>query len=208
MHYSSHAFQAWQKPSASGPCSAGCHARPLRRSMLRQTGLPRAAFTASEKIRRARPALQKNMMRRGKRRSATSRSGKKPGRRIIRRDSRKFALLPHEASEPRKSAVVAPLAEPGPFACRAHAESLRRQSPRRANPPVASAESRSRRKLARRAPWRDPGPQRARTAPSCGKAAPHDSAVRRARLAASAQKPQARSADAHPAPQPRCSSAP
>ena len=80
MHYSSHAFQAWQKPSASGPCSAGCHARPLRRSMLRQTGLPRAAFTASEKIRRARPALQKNMMRRGKRRSATSRSGKKAGK--------------------------------------------------------------------------------------------------------------------------------
>ena len=94
------------------------------------------------------------------------------------------------------------------FACRAHAESLRRQSPRRANPPVASAESRSRRKLARRAPWRDPGPQRARTATSCGKAAPHDSAVRRARLAASAQKPQARNADARPAPQPRCSSAP
>ena len=82
---------------------------------------------------------------------------KRPGRRIIRRDSRKFALLPHEASEPRKSAVVAPLAEPGPFACRAHAESLRRQSPRRANPSVASAESRSRRKLARRASWRDPG---------------------------------------------------
>lgn len=109
MHYSSHAFQAWQKPSASGPCPAGCHARPLRHSMLRQTGLPRAAFTASEKIRRARPALQKNMMRRGKRRSATSRSGKRPGRRIIRRDSRKFALLPHEASEPRKSAVVRPL---------------------------------------------------------------------------------------------------
>lgn len=80
MHYSSHAFQAWQKPSASGPCPAGCHARPLRRSMLRQTGLPRAAFTASEKIRRARPALQKNMMRRGKRRSATSRSGKKAGK--------------------------------------------------------------------------------------------------------------------------------
>lgn len=109
MHYSSHAFQAWQKPSTSGPCPAGCHARPLRRSMLRQTGLPRAAFTASEKIRRARPALQKNMMCRGKRRSATSRSGKRPGRRIIRRDSRKFALLPHEASEPRKSVVVRPL---------------------------------------------------------------------------------------------------
>lgn len=107
MHYSSHAFQAWQKPSASGPCPAGCHARPLRRSMLRQTGLPRAAFTASEMMRRARPALQKSMMRRGKRRSATSRSRKRPGRRIIRRDSRKFALLPHEAS-PRKSAVVRP----------------------------------------------------------------------------------------------------
>lgn len=134
---------------------------------------------------------------------------KRPGRRIIRRDSRKFAaLLPHEASEPRKSAVVAPLAEPRPFACRAHAESLRRQSPHRANPSVASAESRSRRKLARLAPWRDPGPQRARTAPSCGKAAPHDSAVRRARLAASAQKPQAQNADARPAPRPRCSSAP
>ena len=154
--------------------------------------------------------VRKNMMRRGKRRSATSRSGKRPGRRIIRRDSRKFALLPHEASEPRKSAVVRPLLQSPSrtFACRAHAESLRRQSPRRANPSVASAESRSRRKLARRAPWRDSGPQRARTAPSCGKAAPHDSAVRRARLAASAQKPQARSADAHPAPQPRCSSAP
>lgn len=135
---------------------------------------------------------------------------KRPGRRIIRRDSRKFALLPHEASEPRKSTVVRPLLQSPSrtFACRAHAESLRRQSPRRANPSVASAESRSRRKLARRAPWRDSGPQRARTAPSCGKAAPHDSAVRRARLAASAQKPQARSADAHPAPQPRCSSAP
>ena len=51
----------------------------------------------------------------------------------------------------------APLAEPGPFACRAHAESLRRQSTRRATPSVASAESRSRRKLARRASWRDPG---------------------------------------------------
>ena len=134
---------------------------------------------------------------------------KRPERRIIRRDSRKFALLPHEASEPRKSAVVRPLLQrPGPFACRAHAESLRRQSTRRATPSVASAESRSRRKLARLAPWRDPGPQRARKAPSCGKAAPHDSAVRRARLAASAQKPQARNADARPAPQPRCSSAP
>lgn len=158
MHYSSHAFQAWQKPSASGPCPAGCHARPLRRSMLRQTGLPRAAFTASEMMRRARPALQKNMMRRGKRRSATSRSGKRPGRRIIRRESRKFALLPHEASEPRKSVVRPLLQRPSrTFACRAHAESLRRQSPRRATPSVAAAKSRSRRKLARRALGEIPG---------------------------------------------------
>lgn len=43
------------------------------------------------------------------------------------------------------------------FACRAHAESLRRQSPRRATPSVASAKSRSRRKLARRALGEIPG---------------------------------------------------
>lgn len=90
---------------------------------------------------------------------------KRPGRRIIRRDSRKFALLPHEASEPRKSAVVRP-------SCRVRPIRLPRPRGEPATPipaprksPVASAESRSRRKLARRAPWRDPGPQRARTAP-------------------------------------------
>ena len=82
--------------SHQGHAPRDCRApRTARGAEARQTELSRAgrSFTASEKIPRARPALRKNMMRRGKRRSATSRSGKRPGRRIILRDSRKFAAL-------------------------------------------------------------------------------------------------------------------
>lgn len=134
---------------------------------------------------------------------------KRPGRRIIRRDSRKFALLPHEASEPRKSVVVRPLLQSP-----AHSLAAPMRRACAANPRTAQIRPSLLRKaeVAASLPagplGEIPGSQRARTAPSCGKAAPHDSAVRLARLAASAQKPQARSADAHPAPQPRCSSAP
>ena len=131
---------------------------------------------------------------------------KRPERRIIRRDSRKFALLPHEASEPRKSAVVRP-------SCRARPIRLPRPCGEPATPIPAPRNSVRRFCGKPKSPQAcPPGPLERSRAAAC----PHSllsrkgcaARIRRARLAASAQKPQARSADARPAPQPRCSSAP